>query len=213
MHTSRGRKHLFFLLLFINIVSHSRLLFLLVHYCAASFSPFYIRIVVRFVVVFDYYICTTRPRANAFYVFRLLYNYVDFSPGISERNILKRLPKSRHLQPRISYFDRHISVNGSDYLCSLSYFLRVNSWRMKSSEGGCLKSALRCVERGLLQRLLSCDFASEFRHNITLDSDFLVSFSLSRSEYCKFFFLSLSLSLSIFFSFSFSLFSCENFSS
>jgi len=65
---------------------------------------------------------------------------------------------------------------------------------MKSSKEEHLKSASQCVERELLQKLLSCDFASKFRHNITPNSDFLShKFSLSRSEHRRLFSLSLSL--------------------
>lgn len=101
------------------------------------------------------------------------------------------------------------ATSSSTRIIYVQYFFsqNANSRRMKSSgAGGGLKSAPRCVERGLLQRLLSCDFASKFHHNITPDSDFLVSSRFLDPSIASFSpFLSLSLTLFI-------LFSCENFS-
>lgn len=132
------RKRTLFLLLFINVASHSRFLFLLVHRRALPRFHRFIRIVVRFVAAFDYCaraFTTTGPRANALLRLSTFVRLRGLPSDISEGNILKRLFLNRVIYSvfRISGAISS-STNRIIYVVCL-YFLRVQTrgeWKFGS---------------------------------------------------------------------------------
>lgn len=123
------RKRKLFLLLFMNVVSHSRSFFLLAHCRTSTFLCLVSTVLYVSLYILWSPLITERVRLRPDHV-RTLFTSSDFyavtwtsRPAFPRKIFWNVLPKSCHLQPRISYFSRHISVNGLDYLCGLPYFL------------------------------------------------------------------------------------------
>lgn len=121
----------------------------------------------------------TRPRANAFYVSRLFYNYVDFPSEHFREKYSETFFLNRVIYNLV--FRTSIAISPSTdqiiYIVCRIFSVRVQTrgeWKVQKENVWKVRCEM-CRKRTIIKIALLRFRVEVPRHNITLDSDFLVS--------------------------------------